>query len=455
MFDKRVLNQKVWLGFLALNGVFLNAFEYQISARVGSFSRIALNQSIINSKKGIYPTGSYVTTTGALQVDFSLLPKGIENHKLGFGVGGEIGSLAYDSTKFLIDEANPKAGFQPANWYYMGRWEGYLMQHSQNWTREQKAQNARPYVLYNLYLDYQYKDIFGIKLGRYPSKALFLSGFNQGFELFYRWKKFKIVWFSTFGRALANEQYIRDFYAPVNYKQKTNYGMHNLNLIYENKYIRVAPFIWFYPKNFNAPGFEITHDTKSYWKSGWRIQTTFYAWFPLYSDYLSKDYYRAVLVGKKAASLFVFQRINFRSYRFGWSVYKNFGNGSAQLGWNGSPIDPFYDTKDDTPYEDAYSNFYNANSMTINAFIGKSIKNLLVQLYGKLTYSPRANSQSLGVTFKYNIKKHIYLMLIFNGYQITMHKGYKVGFFTSGYNPDFAQTIQDRSYLMSSMSYRF
>nr|WP_240461177.1 outer membrane family protein [Helicobacter pylori] len=197
---------------------------------MGSFSRIALNQSIINSKKGIYPTGSYVTTTGALQVDVSLLPKGIENHKLGFGVGGEIGALAYDSTKFLIDEANPKAGFQPANWYYMGRWEGYLMQYSQNWTREQKAQNARPYVLYNLYLDYQYKDIFGIKLGRYPSKALFLSGFNQGFELFYRWKKFRIEWFSTFGRALANEQYIRDFYAPVNYKQKTNYGMHNIRI---------------------------------------------------------------------------------------------------------------------------------------------------------------------------------------------------------------------------------
>ncbi|WQS36046.1 outer membrane family protein [Helicobacter pylori] len=45
-----------------MHGVFLSAFEYQISARVGSFSRIAFNQSVINSKKGIYPTGSYVTT---------------------------------------------------------------------------------------------------------------------------------------------------------------------------------------------------------------------------------------------------------------------------------------------------------------------------------------------------------------------------------------------------------
>ncbi|GAA7996295.1 hypothetical protein HpMS54_02650 [Helicobacter pylori] len=82
-----VLNQKVWLGLLALHGVFLNAFEYQISTRAGSFSRIAFNQSVINSKKGIYPTGSYVTTTGALQVDSSLLPKGIEttNWVLGWG----------------------------------------------------------------------------------------------------------------------------------------------------------------------------------------------------------------------------------------------------------------------------------------------------------------------------------------------------------------------------------
>ncbi|OPG36639.1 hypothetical protein BGL64_01940 [Helicobacter pylori] len=82
-----MLNQKVWLGFLALHGVFLSAFEYQVSARVGSFSRIAFNQSIINSKKGIYPTGSYVTTTGL----YKLMPvcslKGLKttNWVLGWG----------------------------------------------------------------------------------------------------------------------------------------------------------------------------------------------------------------------------------------------------------------------------------------------------------------------------------------------------------------------------------
>ncbi|WP_424679627.1 outer membrane family protein [Helicobacter pylori] len=29
------------------------------------------------------------------------------------------------------------------------------------------------------------------------------------------------MWFSTFGRALANEQYIRDFYAPESKRLKT------------------------------------------------------------------------------------------------------------------------------------------------------------------------------------------------------------------------------------------
>ncbi|AFI04034.1 hypothetical protein HCW_03775 [Helicobacter cetorum MIT 00-7128] len=433
----------------------LDAYSYKIGGKVGSFSRIALNQSVINSEKGIYPTGSYVNVVGSLEIDTNLLPKNMESHKLSLGIGGELGGMAYDSTKNLVDESNPKAGLQPANWYYMGRWEGYLMQYSKTWTREQKAKNARNYILYNAYLSYEYKDIFGIKAGRYASKAMFLSGFNQGFEVFFKWKHFKIDWFSTYGRGLANEQYIRDFYAPVNYKHKVNYGMHNINLTYENKYIKVMPFLWFYPKNFNAPGFEITNDTKSYWKSDWRIQTTFYAWFPIYSNYMAKSVYRGSLVGKNTASLFVFQKIHFRSYNLGWSVYKNFGNASANLGWNGSPVDPFYDTKDDTVYEDAYTNFYNANSITINAFMGANYRKLFVELFGKLTYSPRADSQSLGVTLKYSIKKYVHLMLRLNGYQITMHKGYKVGALDSLYNPNFAQTIQNRSYFMSSMSYSF
>lgn len=47
--------------------------------------------------------------------------------------------------------------------------------------------------------------------------------------------------------------------------------MYNLNFIYENKYIRIVFFIWFYFKNFNVFGFEIIYDIKFYWEFFWCI----------------------------------------------------------------------------------------------------------------------------------------------------------------------------------------
>ncbi|BCZ18320.1 hypothetical protein NHP190003_16020 (plasmid) [Helicobacter sp. NHP19-003] len=75
-------------------------------------------------------------------------------------------------------------------------------------------------------------------------------------------------------------------------------------------------------------------------------------------------------------------------------------------------------------------------------------------LLGKLTFSPRANAQSLGLTCEYNLGKHIHLMLRFNGYEVRMHRGYKVDYFGAP-NPKFAPTTQDRSYVMTSISYDF
>ncbi|WP_233706510.1 outer membrane family protein, partial [Helicobacter heilmannii] len=74
----------------------LSAFDYKISGRVGSFSRIGFNNAPINTDKGLYPTGSYVTTIGALEINANLLPKSVENQELEVGLGGEIGGLAYD-----------------------------------------------------------------------------------------------------------------------------------------------------------------------------------------------------------------------------------------------------------------------------------------------------------------------------------------------------------------------
>ncbi|BEG57844.1 hypothetical protein NHP21005_15320 [Helicobacter sp. NHP21005] len=168
--------------FLSPLAPHLQALDYKISGRVGSFSRIGFNNAPINTDKGLYPTGSYVTTIGALEVNANLLPKSVENQKLEVGLGGEIGGLAYDSTRGLRDQ---NGVLQPANWYYMGRWEGYLMNAPWRHVREEDESHAKNYILYNAYLSYTYKDIFGIKAGRYLSpEALFLRGYNQGFTLF-------------------------------------------------------------------------------------------------------------------------------------------------------------------------------------------------------------------------------------------------------------------------------
>lgn len=458
-YSLKTLPLKAWLlEFLlvALVVAHLHAFDYHLGGKVGSFSRIGFNNAPIDSAKGLYPTGSYVTAVGALQIDANLLPKSVSDHKLSIGIGGELGGLAYDSTKTLMDTSGIDKGYQPANWYYMGRWEGYLM--DAPWTKQPYARyedsvHAKDYILYNAYLDYTYKDIFGIKLGRYKSSdALFLRGYNQGFELFFRLAHFKFEWFSTYGRGLANIQFIRDFYAPVSYAfadgRRVNYGMHAFSVTWKSKHYLLKPFIWFYPKNFNAPGLQANADFSF---SNWSVQTHVYAWFPIYSAALAKTYYRGSLIGTATASLLVRQRFDIKDYHLGWLVYKNFGNANAQLGWNGSPV-PF-DTTDDTPYEDAYTNLYNANSVTIAATAGGKFKNFSWQLLGKLTYSPRANSQSLGLTCQYNLSKHIHLMVRINGYKVFMHRGYKVAYFHGGYNPKFAPTAQDRSYVMTSISY--
>ncbi|WP_286349439.1 outer membrane family protein [Helicobacter felistomachi] len=445
----------------ALFGTFncVHALDYKISGLGGSFSRIGFNNSPINTAKGIYPTGSYVTLVASLQLGVNLLPKSVSNHKLKAAIGAELGDLAYDSTQTLTDTSGLEKGFLPANYYYMGRWEGYFMDAPWKHSRYETDMHTRDFVLHTLYLDYSYKDHFGFKLGRYRSRALFLSGYNQGIQLFLHFGDWSLQWFSSYGRARSNIQYIRDFYAPISYKfsdgQHINYGLHSLSFVYRHDYkynhITVMPFVWFYPKLYTAPGLQLDFKLA---RVNWRVHTHFYAWFPIYDSYMAHRYFRSALVGTDTASLLVYQHFDIANhYNFGWGVYKNFGNASACIGWTGLPV-PF-GTKDNTPYAKAYSNLYNANSLTAFAYVGFKVQNFSWQLLGKIIQSPRANSKSLMLTLRYDLSKHIHLMFKINGYEVTIHRGYKVGYFSGGYNPKFQANTQDRSYVMTSMGYDF
>ncbi len=431
----------------------VHAFDYKISGRVGSFSRLGFNHSQINSKKGIYPTGSYVTTMGALQIDLNLLPKS-SMHKLGAGLGGQLGGLVFDSTATRIDQSNPNAGFLPTGWYYVGRWQGYLMGAPWHASLYGNSVHARAYVLYNAYLAYAYKDIALCQIGRYPSRALFLNGYNQGFTCFVQRGAWRLEWFSSYGRARANLQYIRDFYAPLQYDfangRRTNYGLHALSLFWRKKSWDLQAFFWFYPKNFIAPGGQITYDTQRNLDS-WRIQNHFYLWFPLYSHALAHTYWRSSSMGRFSASLLWQQNFLISNYHFGWSLYKNFGNANARIARFGTPIN--YDTKDNTPYEGRLDNLYNSNAITIAARGGGTYKKFSWEILGRLTYSPRADAQSLGLTCFYDVSARVRAMFRVNYYEASMHRGYKVGYFGAP-NLDFAPTTQDRSYVMTSISYK-
>ncbi|WP_176485781.1 outer membrane family protein [Helicobacter suis] len=453
-FARLVLKfRNLWI--LLLSFSCLLAFDYKISGRVGSFSRVGFNNSAINSNKGIYPTGSYVTTVGMLQIDVNLLPKSVSAHKLKAGIGGELGALAFDSTKTLINQSDPSAGYQPAGWYYIGRWQGYLL--NAPWAKSNYGNSlyAHNYIIYNAYISYAYKDIAGCTLGRYRSHALFLSDHNQGFECFVKKKSWRLDWFSSYGRGRSTLQYIRDFYAPVQYKfadgKRFNYGMHAATLSWKNKSWDIKTFLWFYPKNYSAPGGQISYDTKQSLKT-WRIENHFYFWFPIYTKELASTYWRSSSIQHFTASILFQQNFLIHKYHFGWSVYKNFGNSNAMFARFGTPIN--YDTKDNTPYDSRLDNLYNANALTLVARGGGAYKKLSWEILGRLTYSPKANEQVLGLTCFYNVTKNIRAMLRLDYYEVFTHRGYKVGY-SGAPNFKFAPTIQDRSYLMTSISYQF
>lgn len=102
------------------------AFDYRFSGRVENFSKIGFNNSQINTKKGIYPTESFIDIVTLAQVKVNLLPKGTENHRLSFSLGGAIAAIPYDKTKNDINQANGKI-FGSIVENFIGGYHGYFL----------------------------------------------------------------------------------------------------------------------------------------------------------------------------------------------------------------------------------------------------------------------------------------------------------------------------------------
>lgn len=472
--------KKSYLGFIALalfGTTSLNAFDYKISGKAESFSKFGFNHTPINSIEGKYPTESFVTMVGSLQLDMNLLPKSISEHSLSAGIGGLIGGLAYDSTRNLIDQATGQR-YGSTIYNYVGYWAHY--DGNAPWTKDKNpnegmAENTRHYVLYNAYLNYDYDGIFGIKGGRYESSADFMSGFTQGFEVYAKLSEVKLWWFSSFGRAFAYDEWLYDFYAPKTYTEPSgkivNLGIHVFKATWYHNGITIAPFIQFSPKTYTTPAIKVGYDSNPEFNGeGFRSQTTFIGLFSVWDKNVRSVYRYGSLTGVDGQTLMIKQRFDVNNYNIGGGIYKNFKNANAHMGTYGNAIGidfwtaSVYDigsSISDMMGRDAFTGFLYGGGyyMLGNSknFGGKLNWGIL----GRLTTSDRSNEQSIAVNADYQFSSPFQLAvgIKLEYFRDLTKEGYKVGqsdavpLRSDGSKQP--QDISDRSHMMAYVRYAF
>ncbi|GAA7883417.1 outer membrane beta-barrel protein HofE [Helicobacter pylori] len=451
--------QKLPLLFVSIlyNQSPLLAFDYKFSGVAESFSKVGFNHSKLNSKEGIFPTATFVTATIKLQVDSNLLPKSIEKHRLKIGVGGILGALAYDSTKTLIDQATHQV-YGSELFFFIGRWWGYLGNAPWKDSRIESDAHTRNYVLYNSYLFYSYGDKFHLKLGRYLSNMDFMSGYTEGFEVEYKIKpKVSLKWFSSFGRALAAGQWIRDWYAPIvteDDRKDVNDGIHAVQLYFSSKHVKATPFFYFSPKTYEAPRIKIHIDSNpKFIGLGLRSQTLINVIFPVYAKDLYDVYWRNSKIGEWGSSLLIHQRFDCNEFNFGFGYYQNFGNANARIGWYGNPI-PF-DIRSNSIYGLVFSNAVTADSVSGYVFGGGVYRGFLWGILGRYTYATRASERSINLNLGYKWGSFASVDVNLQYYAVSMHTGYKVNDLTSPFDKAFKANTQDRSNLIVSLKFFF
>ncbi|WP_267892755.1 outer membrane family protein [Helicobacter ailurogastricus] len=469
----------------------LKAFDFKFTGRLDNFSKIGFNHSKINTQYGIFPTESFVDIVGFAQVKVGLLPKHTTDHKLSFSLGGAMAGVPYDSTKYLTDQDGQVYGSVVHN--FIGGWHGYFF--NKYLTQASGAYHARPYVLDTAFLQYDYKNKFGFKIGRYEANIDFMSGSNQGFEFYYRpIKNLKLWWWSSYGRGLAFNSWIYQFYASTAYekpnKQMINYGWHGITATYDYKKLSAQAFFYFSPKTYNAPGFKLIYDTnKNFELVGFRSQTLLMVTVPIYDsgwyNPLTKTYsiwdsaQHGALVGKYGVTLNIRQAFWWNRLAIILGLYNTFGNSDAFLGSHTMPMGNNtsyvnnyvsssiigFDFWDNTAYDGLADATTNANTTTVYGSVGSIYKKFAWHIFGRVSHANRnaqghigrSNEYSAALSLDYAFTRSVFLHFKIEYYGVQMHQGYQVGYFGAPQfnNPDFRANYQDRSHIMTNITLKF
>ncbi|CBG39826.1 outer membrane family protein [Helicobacter mustelae] len=444
------------LAFLAISSNTLQGMDAKISGAVETFNKIGFNNAPMNVKEGRYPTDTFGTLIARVQVDGDFLTKEQKESGQSFtgGIGFLAGGIIYDDTRrwgnvdfernFHVKSGDSIAG------------TNYIITNG---------------VLYNLYLQYQIQrpnadgtaeHIFTIKGGRYKSTAMFMSGFNQGFELDYRYKGLELWWFSSFGRGFAYSEWIYDFYARKK-MNNTNYGIHVLKASYSfNSGFYISPFVYFSPDFYVAPIIEAKYDSNpGFNREGVRSVTRVIFMSSFNTPAASKQWAYQFLTGKEGHTLAILQQVDINNYYIGAGWYQNFGNGNAQIGTYGNGAIGPWDFWTNTVYNmSAVSNAVTKDAKTGYIYGGGQHGNFKWDILGRLTYSIRADEKAIPLNLYYTFNKHFRIWFKLEWQRVTTHAGFV---FTTSSTLDIDASpfrikksiTQDRSQAMIILTYGF
>ena len=409
-------------------------FRFYYTGWIESFSKIGFNNQTKDANIGKYPTDSFSAMVGS----FGLVGEydiGIQN--LNFGLSITAGGLVYDSS-----HREYPGGEKSVMNEYIGMWEGYDLQ-----GRSQIKRHY--YVVNNAYLDYGISfgsgkgQGFYFKGGRYESKAQYMSGYTQGFELGLKTRNLHLWWFSSYGRAFAYGQWLVDFYSPRGYYEKDsagnnvgsfkNNGIHAFKATYSIGRLDISPQVYFSIGTYTAPIIELVYDSnRDFSAKGFRSQTTLHFMNPMHNSRVvdSPNHYRyGDLVAKSTQTLYIKQRFDFNEYNFGLGLYKNFGNANAYIGTIGNPI--MLDLWTTSAYDLGrnISDIISKNAITPFVFIGgKHFDNKFSwNLIGRYTDSTRSEEGSIAGAFSYAFGGGLSVGVKVEWLTDTTKAGYRVG----------------------------
>ncbi|PAF42548.1 outer membrane family protein [Helicobacter sp. 11S03491-1] len=407
----------------------LFSFDFHISGEASTFSKFGFDTRKYNPNKGIYPTESYTTIMGELNAQLNLA------EGLDVAIGGMLNALVYDSTIWQGDG--------PLGTNYIGYWAGHS---------GQTLQSPKFYMIHNAYIHYEYKDIFGIKAGRYETTGLdWFSAFNQGVEFYAKYNGIKIWGIFSDARASAYNDWFWSYGRYYTEGKPLFAGGIN----YSKNGLSISPYLYYIPKSLQAPGFNIAYDTNpDFQGNGFRSKTTIIALFPIYKNTNANSRDTTVfsqLLGKNAQSIFIKQHFDINQYNFGIIFYKNFGNANGRIGIYGDPIT--YNIWTGSVYDSgpSLSNMIGKDALSGFLYFGSKIQNLKWKILGRLTDSPRSDEQSLALYLAYTFNPHLNAGIKLEYFRDTTHKGYEIG------NAPALQkdNTSDRSHAMAHITYIF